>query len=170
MSNPKLTKLASFHRKVLKTVTLSSGQVLPAGSTIEVSAVGVNLDDEIFPDSEKFDAFRYYRAREEGTKEKGARSAETVATNQFVSVNPNHLSFGYGRHACPGRFFAANEIKMILSNALLRYDLKNMDSEAGRIPNLEFGTMVCHDPPSYQLHRDLCSFRMTWTRLMRCCH
>ncbi len=42
---------------------------------------------------------------------------------QFVSVTKENMAFGFGRHACPGRFFAANEIKHILAQLLLNYDM-----------------------------------------------
>lgn len=44
------------------------------------------------------------------------------APAQLVSPSPAHLGFGYGKHACPGRFFAANEIKIVLCHILLKYD------------------------------------------------
>lgn len=40
--------------------------------------------------------------------------------------------FGRGRHACPGRFLAALEIKTILARMLLTYDIKTV---AGRRPS-----------------------------------
>lgn len=132
------TRPASFRRKVLKTFTLSNGQVIPAGVNLEAAAQGINHDSALHPDASKFDPFRFSRQRAAG-------NASASATNQFVSVNQSHLTFGLGRHACPGRFFAANEIKMILANALLRFDVKNLDGVEGRIPNLEFGTMVSFD-------------------------
>ena len=128
---------ASFRRKALKTFTLSNGQVIPAGVNIEAAAYGINNDEDVHPDHATFDAFRFSRVREDGK-----HSAASTATSQFVSVNSSHLTFGLGRHACPGRFFAANEIKMILANALLRFDVKNVDGVEGRIPNLEFGSTV----------------------------
>lgn len=39
-----------------------------------------------------------------------------------MSTSSKHLGFGHGNHACPGRFFAANEIKVILAHMLLKYD------------------------------------------------
>jgi len=64
------------------------------------------------------------------------------ALNQFVSVSPNSLGFGYGRHACPGRFFAANEIKLLLIHAMLTYDMGLVGDSKERYPNLEFAHMV----------------------------
>jgi hypothetical protein len=43
--------------------------------------------------------------------------------HQFVSADKNNISFGTGVHACPGRFFASNEIKVVLVEMLKRYDL-----------------------------------------------
>jgi cytochrome P450 len=70
----------------------------------------------------------------------------TAAHNQFVSVSPNSLTFGYGRHACPGRFFAANEIKMIVARAVLTWDVRNVGGLGGRYPNLEIGMSYVPDP------------------------
>lgn len=39
--------------------------------------------------------------------------AETETEALLVTTSPNHLAFGHGKHACPGRFFAATEIKII---------------------------------------------------------
>jgi cytochrome P450 len=123
----------------LQTFTLSNGQVIPAGITIEVPAVSINSDLDVFPDADKFDPLRFYKLRQDA---KTAGSVEGGALNQFVSVSQNSLTFGYGRHACPGRFFAANEIKMILSNLLRDYEIKLVDGSTGRYPNIEFANMV----------------------------
>ena len=32
--------------------------------------------------------------------------------------------FGYGKHACPGRFFANQEFKVILVQLIMSYDLR----------------------------------------------
>jgi cytochrome P450 len=40
------------------------------------------------------------------------------------------MGFGHGQHACPGRFFASNEIKVALCHILLKYDLDLLDGGA----------------------------------------
>lgn len=140
----------SFSRKVLKPITLSNGQVLPVGVTIEIPAYGITRDEETFPNADKFDGLRFYKLRQMGEtfnkpiadSEKSSTSIESATHNQFVSVTQNSLTFGYGRHACPGRFFAANEIKLILSRLLLEWDIKNAGDSQERYPNLEFGSNV----------------------------
>lgn len=134
----------SFQRKVLKPFTLSNGQTIPEGVIIEVPAGSMNFDDEIHEDPFKFDALRYYNLRMAKDKEESAvKAAEVVANSQFVSVGTSSLTFGYGRHACPGRFFAVNEIKMIMATALLHYDMKNVDGQTERYPNRQIGSQVC---------------------------
>ncbi|OAA59711.1 Cytochrome P450 [Niveomyces insectorum RCEF 264] len=128
--------MVSFQRKVLKPITLSNGQHLPAGVTIEVPAVAVSSDPTIYPDPLTFDGLRYCGPR------KADGNPAAAAHNQFVSVGPTDLVFGFGRHACPGRFFAANQIKMILAHALLRYDVQLEDGCTERYPNMEFANMV----------------------------
>ncbi|KAL2185733.1 cytochrome P450 [Thermothelomyces heterothallicus CBS 203.75] len=133
------TGFAGFQRKVTKTFTLSNGQVIPAGVVIQVPADAIARDPEVFPNADQFDPWRFSRLREEA---RSAGKAEEAAHHQFVSVSPEVLTFGYGRHACPGRFFAANEIKMIIANFILAYDMKLPDGVTERYPNLTFGSTV----------------------------
>lgn len=56
------------------------------------------------------------------------------------------MHFGYGRHACPGRFFAANEIKLILARILVDYDIRMPDGLTERYANLKMGTDAFPDP------------------------
>ncbi|KAH9981729.1 hypothetical protein BJV77DRAFT_355174 [Russula vinacea] len=46
------------------------------------------------------------------------------AKHQAVSTSSEHLFFGYGRHLCPGRFFAVNELKMLFAHIVATYDVK----------------------------------------------
>lgn len=105
---------------------------------IEIPVTAIHEDSDVFPNADKFDPMRFYKLRQQA-KDDG--EAEKAALHQFVSVNQSSLNFGYGRHACPGRFFAANEIKMILANAILLYDVRLIDATE-RYPHIEFAQMV----------------------------
>ncbi|OCK79691.1 cytochrome P450 [Lepidopterella palustris CBS 459.81] len=107
----------SFCRKVRRGVALSDGTYLPAG------------DPELYPNP-KFDSYRFSKIRAEGAKNADRR--------QFVAVTPGSLHFGYGKYACPGRVFAMIEVKLILANILLKYDLAVDKPEEGRYKNIEF--------------------------------
>ena len=56
--------------------------------------------------------------------------------SQLVSTSPDHLGFGHGQHSCPGRFFAANEIKVALCHILVKYEWK-LDPETDISPNMK---------------------------------
>ena len=74
------------------------------------------MDPTIVPNPQIFDPLRSYRKRLE--------SPEEANRHQFSTTTKNDLHFGHGKYACPGRFFAANEIKMILSRLLLKYEFE----------------------------------------------
>lgn len=131
--------VTSFGRRVLKGITLSNGQYIPPGVMIEVPSAAVYSDSEYYPSSETFDGFRAFKLRSSG-------KAADIARNQFVTTNETNLGFGYGRHACPGRFFAANEIKMVLARLVLEYDIKMPNGETERYPQMVLGTQSMPDP------------------------
>jgi cytochrome P450 len=130
------TGYTSFIRKVVRGFTLSNGQYIPEGVSIEVPSHAMHKDPSNYSgagvDADTFDAFRFAKIRESGT-------ATDHARNQFVTTNEQNLMFGYGRHACPGRFFAANEIKMLLARLILNFDIKNEGDSQERYPNIATG-------------------------------
>lgn len=132
---------AAFPRRVKRTFTLSSGQVIPAGYNIEIPSYALTHDPDVIPDPDKFDPFRFYRAESQVIEE-----GVDGGTNHLVSVSPINMNFGYGRHACPGRFFAASELKMILSRALLDYDIRLTEGTKERYPNVDFAGLVSEAP------------------------
>lgn len=116
----------TFNRRVERNITLHDGEVLPAGTMIAIAFAQRYLDSKVFENPELFDPWRFYKMREE----KGHESRY-----QFVTTSLDSLSFGYGNHACPGRFFANNELKIILAYMLAHYDFKMPDGQ-GRPKNI----------------------------------
>lgn len=100
----------------MKPISLSDGTLLPAGTKVLAPQAGISLDERYFPEPEKFDALRFYKMRQE--------SAEASNRWQFTSLNDTNINFGAGKHACPGRFFAGNEIKVVLAYYVLNYDIR----------------------------------------------
>ncbi|KAJ7445670.1 cytochrome P450 [Mycena latifolia] len=102
----------SLSRKVVAKdgFRFSDGTFIPYGSFLAVSGQPVQHDPANYDNPEVFDGFRFSRMREQ-----------------------EHLVFGHGKHACPGRFFAATELKAILAHVVLTYDVKS-DIEGARPP------------------------------------
>ncbi|KAI0362950.1 cytochrome P450, partial [Pilatotrama ljubarskyi] len=112
--------LVSLVRKAMKDITLRDGTFIPRGCGVSIASYGTHHDQSIYPDPQVFDPFRFSRMREqegEGVK------------HQFVNTSTDYIAFGHGRHACPGRFFAANELKLVLAYILLNYDFKLGDGD-----------------------------------------
>lgn len=136
---------ATFEHWALQAFTLSNGQCIPKGTILEIPSDAISSDAEIFPDPDIFNPWRFSEMRDDGPED---------AQHQFVSVS--HLLeffFGYGAHACPGRFFAANEIEMILARTLLTYDIRMKDGEKERFQDLEFGLTSAPNPTKELLFR-----------------
>ncbi|KAG2005639.1 cytochrome P450 [Coprinopsis cinerea AmutBmut pab1-1] len=107
----------SVTRKSMTDYKLSDGTVLPAGFRVAVAAIPTHLDPSVYDDAAEFKGFRFAEKREGGEEFDHLR-------HQMVSLDPNFLFFGHGRPACPGRFFAVNEVKAMLAYILMNYDFK----------------------------------------------
>ncbi|KAJ6025258.1 hypothetical protein N7444_012937 [Penicillium canescens] len=116
----RLSPLASSQltRAVIQDFTFSDGTTVPKGSYVLAPMYAMYLDDNIYPNASTFDAFRFSRLREQPGHEN---------RHQFVTTSPTHINFGHGKEACPGRFFAAQEIKLLLAHALQSYDIRLED-------------------------------------------
>lgn len=131
-----------MNRVALTPIPLSDGFVIPRGSTIAVSA-HINENDSVYPNASTYDGFRFYQMRQQPGHEH---------RHQLVTTTKDNFGFGHGRHACPGRFFAANETKILLMHLLLKYDWKFKDVTS-RPKNFEVGTESITDPTVELLFR-----------------
>ncbi|RHZ54273.1 hypothetical protein CDV55_104799 [Aspergillus turcosus] len=108
-------------------ITLNGGNLrLPQGSRLSVSSWGIHHDEEIYPSASTFDAFRFSRPRE-GGETADAATNDNDNKHLMVSVSETYLPFGMGRHSCPGRYFAAIELKLFLAYLAVNYDIKLAD-------------------------------------------
>lgn len=131
-------------RYVEKPVVLKDGTYIPAGSYIEAPAEPVLMDPCVFPEPEKFDARRFLNLREgKGYDPIGYENKERY---QFVTATKEHLAFGWGTHTCPGRFWAANAIKLMLARILMRYDIRMPGGSKEKPPAVSRGLHYKPDP------------------------
>ncbi|KAL9120104.1 MAG: hypothetical protein Q9187_003338 [Circinaria calcarea] len=123
----KLRKLDSFMTESqrmnpigLVPYTFSDGLHFPANTMLSFPNHELNHDSDFYANPEKFDGMRFFRMRESGDP----------AKFHFATVSNESIGFGAGFHACPGRFFVSQEIKILLVELLLRYDLKFAEGDA----------------------------------------
>ncbi|EME80810.1 uncharacterized protein MYCFIDRAFT_139852 [Pseudocercospora fijiensis CIRAD86] len=101
-------------------IDLPDGLHLPPGTKIAVPNLGIHRDPTNYENPNEFDAFRFVHSRE-----------------SMVLTSESALHFGYGRHACPGRFFAAQEMKLMLAYVVLNFDVKIAGSGPRRTRDLK---------------------------------
>ncbi|KAF8153783.1 cytochrome P450 [Crassisporium funariophilum] len=129
-------------RVAQKDYTFSDGTSVPRGTTVAVSIHNAHLDPESFEDPLTFDGFRFAKMKE--------RDSETKV--EIVSTGTDSLAFGHGRHACPGRYFAACELKLMLAHAVLTYDVK-LETEGVRPLDMWVVTACVPDPKASVMFR-----------------
>lgn len=101
---------------------------LPYGSRVSMDLYNPMRDPSNYSNPYTYDAFRFSREREaydalsaeqqELSKELELRKLSMVTTSLL------HTGFGHGKHACPGRFFVAQELKMIIAYTVMNYDVE----------------------------------------------
>lgn len=123
-------------------ITLSDGLHLPQGTRICTPSM-THLQDTI-AEPGSFDGFRYYK--------KGHETGY-AARDQYTTTDKDHIHFGHGKYACPGRFVASNEIKMFVGKFLLKYDFKFPDGQ-GRPANKTILELSFQDPKARILIRE----------------
>ena len=141
---------ATFQRKALRPITLSDGSVIPAGTLAFCAANAINFDPRFYPDAQTFDGLRFYNHRR--------ATLEDENKYQLTSITKAQMQFGSGRHACPGRWFASHQAKLILAAILDRYEVK-LKAEEGRPKSLGFQINQLPDPKAAVLFRSRASFR-----------
>ncbi|KAK5203107.1 hypothetical protein LTR96_011057 [Exophiala xenobiotica] len=93
----------------------SSGLEVPAKSMTTAASAAIATDPDTFSDPNTFDGHRYWRLRQQ---DKGTASSLAMGM-----ATTDSLGFGLGNQACPGRFFAVNEMKVVLARLLTGWNL-----------------------------------------------
>ncbi|TFY55831.1 hypothetical protein EVJ58_g8000 [Rhodofomes roseus] len=113
----------AMNRKALRDFTFLDGTFIPKGTFVAAAARPIHWDGEHYANPEAFDPWRFATMSNRNSK----------TGEQLVNTNDHYLLFGHGRHACPGRFFAATLLKLMLAHVVATYDVKfadNMDAHA----------------------------------------
>lgn len=136
-------------------VTTPEGLHIPRGNQVCVPGYAMHHDPEVYEAPDEFRPFRFSDQRRKVVEGgNGAAAAEdkeaaqasylSRARKQWATTTTDFLGFGHGRGACPGRFFAAAELKLMLAHLILNYDFemleerpRNMWFALNRVPPME---------------------------------
>jgi cytochrome P450 len=99
----------ALRRVVSQDIQVDESLKIPKGSILVVSVTDSMWNPEHFADPEKFDPYRFLNLSH---------------TSPFIATSSENLGFGLGKEACPGRFLANLEIKIVLSHLLMKSDMK----------------------------------------------
>jgi cytochrome P450 len=122
--------ILGLRRVALNDFTFSDGTTIPRGTLVSASSRSAHFNDKVYEDPLKFDGFRFSKMRE--LEDEG--SSNRIG---MVSPNQDYIAFGHGRHACPGRYFAACEVKFMFAHIVSTYDVK-LEIEGVRPPDVFF--------------------------------
>ncbi|KAE9566254.1 Cytochrome P450 monooxygenase eqxH [Colletotrichum fructicola] len=125
--------LSTWRRLATADITLSNGFKIRKGQKIIANNTHM-WDEQWYENASKYDGYRFLNMR----------STDEEKYAHLVSTSSKHPGFGHGQHACPGRFFAANEIKIALAHILLKYDWKL--PEGCNPQPVPFGMALLPDP------------------------
>lgn len=121
-------------------IELSDGKtILPRGATIAIPGGPMSRDSTLYDDPQRFDGFRFYRPEMEDTM------SPTNTQQDYTGIEPGNLSWGNGRFTCPGRWYAAALIKLIVANLLVDYDISFPRGQRERPLNVKYDTETLPD-------------------------
>ncbi|KAI6098493.1 cytochrome P450 [Pisolithus sp. B1] len=133
----------SVQRKAMKNLTLSDGTFIPMGTHLSVLTHAIHHDSAVYENPGVFDPFRFSRLHDNESEN---------ARHGMVTVTRDYFPFGYGKHACPGRFLACNELKTMLAHILTSYDVKFEDS-ISRPTSMHWDLNIIADPTARVMFR-----------------
>jgi cytochrome P450 len=122
-------------RETTAPLMLSGCPPIPKGTLIAFANSRFDMSSPHTFDPDEFDGFRYSKVQ--------AKAGET--SQQLITASVDALTWGYGLHACPGRLYAATEIKVILAHLISNYDLRLREGES-RPPNSSHDFQIMPHP------------------------
>ncbi|KAF9535150.1 cytochrome P450 [Crepidotus variabilis] len=110
----------AMERVAVQDYRFSDGTTVPVGTKLTVN-LNSHTSELFFENPTTFDGFRFVQL-----KERRLSSGNTEKRFDMVTTGVDSLAFGHGKHACPGRYFAASELKLMLSYVVMNYDVRTV--------------------------------------------
>ncbi|PBP27567.1 hypothetical protein BUE80_DR001381 [Diplocarpon rosae] len=109
-------------------INLPTGEHLPFGTNVGIHNYPVHHDEDYYQNPYSFDPLRFCSPIEPANQyeKKSAQSVRYKGT-PLVTTTPKYLAFSHGKHSCPGRFFASQQLKLVLAYIATNYDIQHID-------------------------------------------
>ncbi|KAH8427014.1 cytochrome P450 [Aspergillus melleus] len=118
----------STRRQAVQSFTFSDGTKLAAGDWACTPVGSMMRDPGNYPEPSQFSGFRF---ADPGLLQ-GSHPLQS-RPSKLTDANETWQMWGTGRMACPGRFYAAAVMKVVLSQIILGYDCSLVDPSAPRV-------------------------------------
>ncbi|KAF8167722.1 cytochrome P450 [Crassisporium funariophilum] len=130
------TSSLTMMRKTLKPYTFSSNTHIPPQTLLFAASLPRHLSPTIYPSP----LFSPLHEQQHSTSPSPTSTSASEGGTRFglVATTPDWLAWGYGRHACPGRFYGAAVVKVVLAWVVLGFDVR-FEFEGGRPGDVVFG-------------------------------
>ncbi|KAI0410364.1 cytochrome P450 [Xylaria grammica] len=125
----------TVERMVVVPYRFDDGLQIPAGTQLSFPNQQLNLDDDVYPDAETFQADRFLKKRMEDDPNK----------HHFASVSEDSITWGSGYHACPGRFLAQDTLKLLFIYLLDGFEFKHVKDSQTRPKDMYHGFAIGPD-------------------------
>ncbi|KAI0435912.1 cytochrome P450 [Xylaria telfairii] len=102
---------------------------IPVNTIIALPVEHTHLDEKHYPNARSFDPFRFVQSDATialGKQSQSESQSQPTGGKSAVALDDHFLGFGAGRFACPGRFFALHEMKLMVAHMLLHYDVDHI--------------------------------------------
>ena len=122
----------------------SSGLDVPAGTMTSAATSAVATDPSTFKDPHSFDGRRFWNLRLD--------NKEAESHYNMGMATEDSLGFGLGSQACPARFFATAQMKLMLCKLLIGWEMtleKNGQPYYGGRPQMEYNDFSVVAPTQY---------------------
>lgn len=125
----KYSPIDLMNRVAMKDYQFSDGTTIPAGTTVATS-LSTHTSEEFYDNPNQFDGLRFIKMKDGVTKQsldsKDGATNTTKTKFGMITTAIDFLAFGHGRHACPGRYFAADVLKILLAMLVMEYDVRTV--------------------------------------------
>lgn len=105
--------------------TTPGGMWLPQGSKVATDFLFTQRGSVV--DGSEYQPLRFYNvadAAADKSQPGGLLDPQNPKQRLAVQIHEEFLSFSLGKHACPGRFFAVQTMKLMLGYMLVHYDFE----------------------------------------------
>ncbi|KAF2014263.1 cytochrome P450 [Aaosphaeria arxii CBS 175.79] len=105
----------SLRRKAMNDYAFQDGTKVAKDDWVCVPQRALMRDPTIYPNPESFNGYRFLEQQLESSTKRAAK---------FTDLDPAYPIWGLGKQACPGRFYAAFILKIVLTEIITNYDVR----------------------------------------------